>query len=95
MSEWFEWRGENFYPIRGEELFFLGSAIKRDGEDKWEAFAHGWPVGVFISESAARQRVEQSAAGFLPPRARTWNRGELTEPAKAKWRLWRRLNGNL
>lgn len=95
MSEWFTWKGENFYAVRGEEIFFLGSAIKRDGEDKWECFAHGERVGLFVSEEAARARVERAAQFIFRTQRATWNRGEMTEAAKSKWRLRRRLNGNL
>lgn len=93
MSEWFTWKGENFYAVRGEELFFMGSAAKRYGEDKWECFAHGERLGLFITEEAARRRVERAVNGHFTPQRATWNRGEVTEAAKSKWRLWRRLNG--
>lgn len=66
MSDWFEWRGENFYAVRGEELYYCGCVIKRMGVDRWDAWAHGERAGVFVSELAARRRVEEIVRGTRP-----------------------------
>lgn len=58
MSDWFEWKGENFYAVRGADLYFCGSVVKRFSEEKWDAFTQYGKVGVFVSEQAARTRVE-------------------------------------
>lgn len=66
MSDGFEWRGPHFYGTWGEDLYLAGQVVKRDGEDKWEAWAKGDPQGVFVSEAAARRRVERVVTGRRP-----------------------------
>lgn len=58
MSDGFEWRGENFYAVRGAEQYLCGSVVKRAGEWKWDAYAQWGRIGVFVSEAAARTRLE-------------------------------------
>lgn len=83
MTDWFEWRGDNFYAVRGEDLYLCGCAVKRDGEDKWDAYAHGEAVGVYVSKAGARGRVETLVRGRQPAIAgSTGARATRSRPAK-------------
>jgi hypothetical protein len=88
MTGAFEWRGENLFAIRGEDLFWMGFVHKRDGEDKWDAHAQGEAAGTFVTEEAARRRVLDVLAGKHPGLLKV---RRATAEQRAYLKDWRRL----